>query len=658
MLTLPQGQAPRMALHLFKHTVFTPFVESNAGDNALIVWHEYAHGLSGRLITHANGQPALDTEQSNALGEGWSDWYALDLAEREGLLPDDDPDVNGEIFLGTTGDSSSPQAPGGHISRTEGLDCPVGAGSPDGNTRCPGGVDTDAGGYTLGDLGKVRGYHSAHGNGEIWAQTLWDLRRTLINHAGSRDAGADLAALLITDGMRLSPPSPSMVEARDAIFAADVANGLGLSALLWRVFARRGMGFYASTESSTDLFPIEDFDVPPPADATTGRLGGTVTDSVTGLGVPGVTISLGQLRAQTGADGTYAFTMPQGRYTRLSYTKPGYNPDASTSFTVVGGQSTTRDVVLDRNWASTSGGARISDKSIGADDNGGESCATAAMLGQDPRRGWAASNPTPAPPLPAPEHAPYAVVELPRAIDVGAIGIDPTARCFPDDQTAALGTYRLEVSRDGVSFRPFTGDGTRSFGPADVGRVHRIAPDGDAGRGVRYVKITPIAPQDGACDVPCNGRFEVNVGQLEVFGMRPSTPPAGTPAPAPAPVPVPVPVVDAGAPVMLGGLPQATAPGATRAKPKVAISRRGTISVTCAVRCRAEARLVASRAAARRHRLPRRLLGRSTLSVATTKRFTVKVGRRVRRLSAALTVRVSYPDGTATVARRTVRPAT
>ena len=113
----------------------------------------------------------------------------------------------------------------------------------------------------------MRGYHSAHGNGEIWAQTLWDLRRTLINHAGSRDAGADLAALLITDGMRLSPPSPSMLEARDAIFAADVANGLGLSALLWRVFARRGMGFYASTESSTDLFPIEDFNVPPPADA-------------------------------------------------------------------------------------------------------------------------------------------------------------------------------------------------------------------------------------------------------------------------------------------------------------------------------------------------------------------------------------------------------
>jgi hypothetical protein len=201
-----------------------------------------------------------------------------------------------------------------------------------------------------------------------------------------------------------------------------------------------------------------------------------------------------------------------------------------------------------------------------------------------------------------------------------------------------LRDYRLEVSGDGTTFRPFTGDGRRTFSPADVGRVHRIAPDGAAGRDVRYVKITPLAPQDDGCDLPCNGRFEVNVGQLEVF--------AAGPPPTVAPV-----VAEA------RGRPQPPAPppaAPARAKPKLTIARGGRVTVVCAVRCRVEARLVASRATARRHRLARRLIGRTTLSVATSRRFTVKPARRARRVPATLTVTATYPDGTAATARRLV----
>lgn len=128
---------------------------------------------------------------------------------------------------------------------------------------------------------------------------MWDLRRALIEHVGSHDEGARLAELLVTEGLRLTPPQPTMLEARDAILAAGRAMQLSLQDVLWPVFARRGMGFYASTTSVDDLAPLEDFNVPPPPDAPKGTLTGTVTDSRSGLGVPEVTISLGSLRAHT-----------------------------------------------------------------------------------------------------------------------------------------------------------------------------------------------------------------------------------------------------------------------------------------------------------------------------------------------------------------------
>src|SRR5262249_25118425 len=127
----------------------------------------------------------------------------------------------------------------------------------------------------------------------------------------------------------------------------------------------------------------------------------------------------------------------------------------------------------------------------------------------------------------------FAVVELPRAIDVDHIGINPSPHCLgtDGDQSAALGRFRLEVSEDGQTFRPFAGDGNGTFGPGDLERVNLIAPDGDNGHEVRFVRITPLQPQDQPCGDFCEGLFEVNVGQLEVFGTVPGSPPAPAPAP-------------------------------------------------------------------------------------------------------------------------------
>src|SRR5262249_34145576 len=150
-------------------------------------------------------EEALDFGQAGAMGEGWSDWYSLDFAEREGLMVDD-PDVIGDVNEGANTDSTSDQRPDGHLTRTQGIDCPVGGGSPDRRTRCPGGTETGAGGYTYGDYAKVSGFPEFHADGEIWGETLWDLRRALIEHVGSHDEGARLAEQLVTEGLRLTPP--------------------------------------------------------------------------------------------------------------------------------------------------------------------------------------------------------------------------------------------------------------------------------------------------------------------------------------------------------------------------------------------------------------------------------------------------------------------
>ena len=252
MFTPPDGQSPIMQMYLF--TSFTgnintdPTPDGNGGDDAAVVYHEYTHGLSNRLITYADGRGALDSFQSGAMGEAWSDWYAMDFLVDEGFAPNTGAvgDVKLDRYLG----NNRPTL------RTEGLDCPVAPAT----SACPGGDDTGSqGGYTLGDMGRVwSGGPEVHADGEIWAQTLWDLRQAV---------GVGDTRFLVTEAMRLSPRNPSFLDMRNAILQA---NQVGIldgradhEATIWQVFAGRGMGFFAATEDADDTVPIESFVLPP-----------------------------------------------------------------------------------------------------------------------------------------------------------------------------------------------------------------------------------------------------------------------------------------------------------------------------------------------------------------------------------------------------------
>ncbi len=263
MATPPDGSSPRMQMYLFTDPIV------NSGDDAAVVYHEFAHGLSNRLVNNGLGG-GLSERQSRGMGEGWSDFYALDYLVAQGYIADTAAD--GEL---AAGEYSTNDADVG--IRRNAIDCSVGSANA---TKCPGKPtvpSVGAGGWDFGDMGAIGDYGTVgadrfsrfevHDEGELWAETLWDLRKAL---------GATVTRGLVTEAMRLSPANPSFLDERDAILLADQVTGGTRNALIWSVFATRGMGYSAQVSSAESTRGKAAFDLPPAAITTAGTP--TVTD--------------------------------------------------------------------------------------------------------------------------------------------------------------------------------------------------------------------------------------------------------------------------------------------------------------------------------------------------------------------------------------------
>jgi extracellular elastinolytic metalloproteinase len=249
MLTLPDGVPGYMQAYLFG----SPLPQVDGVNDASMVYHEYAHGLSGRLVTYADGWDAMWTGeeggQPGALGEGTSDWYAMDFLVSDGF--ETDGAAAGDVRVGEYVDG------GTDLIRYQGVDCQIGQ-----SLGCPAAGTAGPGGFDLSDYGKIHSGPQVHSDGEIWAQSLWDLRRALVT---SRADGVSRARRYITGGLRVAPPEPNFLELRDAILQSAAIDGGGEDLdTLWRVFATRGMGWSASTDGAGDVTPTPAFDMPPP----------------------------------------------------------------------------------------------------------------------------------------------------------------------------------------------------------------------------------------------------------------------------------------------------------------------------------------------------------------------------------------------------------
>jgi subtilisin-like proprotein convertase family protein len=313
MVTPPDGQPGRMQMYLFK----SPYPAVNGGDDASIVYHEYTHGLTNRLVGNDGQANGLLDRQSQAMGEGWSDWYAMDFLTAQGLIPD--TATPGEQVMGAYAADNTATG-----IRENAIDCPVAATS----ASCPGTTLTGPGGFTYADLGRVDAStgqpgFEVHADGEIWSETLWDLRRTV---------GATAARGLITSALRLSPKQPSFLEMRDAILQADTIGGGTHHAQIWSVFAARGMGYSASTTSANATHATAAFDAPPvvaagapdvasaaleqdtvlhvpivnPGAAPLTGVHATLSATTSGVTVPAGSVTLGTIGAGASATATFA----------------------------------------------------------------------------------------------------------------------------------------------------------------------------------------------------------------------------------------------------------------------------------------------------------------------------------------------------------------
>lgn len=478
MATPPDGHSPRMQMYL-QHLPGTssgfngdPFPPTNVGDEADTVYHEYTHGLSNRLVVDANGRSTLGNVQAGSMGEGWSDWYAMDYLVSQGLQRDSGR--SGDVVL------FQYDGLGVFLDRTEPIDCAVGQ-APG---RCPGGATGHTGGYTYADYGKVVGAAEVHGDGEIWAQTLWDLR----NRLGSRTSEA-----LVTRAMELSPANPSFLDMRNAILLADpgVYGGNHRHAI-WRVFAHRGMGYFAGALSGDDTSPGASFAMPPQGN-NVGSLKGMVTDKNTGQPLGGVRVTIAfqgspfetNPSTVTDANGRYLLgPVPIGRYPKVQFSKAGY--DAQVGAIRIQSGTTRQRMSMVRDWASASGGARIT--AFDGPNYDKFNCGPANAIDQSDGFGWSTTADLVNGQVSA--NTPKSVtIQLASAVNISQITVNPTATCG-DGLSASTGGYQVDVSTDGTTFTKVSAG---QFVAADRGHYNSVKLKG-VPAAVQYVRFAIRAP--------------------------------------------------------------------------------------------------------------------------------------------------------------------
>jgi hypothetical protein len=718
MSTPPDHASPTMQMYLFQYDHLTDdndptndgfftFRNINGGDDAGTVWHEYTHGLSGRLVVHDDGTGAVSSPHAGAMGEAWSDWYALDLLHRSQLEFDTaDP---GDVDVGMYTDAVFAS------TRFEPIDCQPGVDDP----HCPGGIDTGPGGYTFGDFGHVAGTPEVHSDGEIWMQTLWDLRRALVQDLGEDD-GSNLAEQIVTEGMRLSPPEPSFLDERNAILAAVNTIAPTRRNQVWTVFANRGMGFFAGAADSSDTSPIEDFNTPPVSNAR-GTVAGTVTSADTGLPLGSVKVGFGGLTTNpafpdfvapttSAANGRYSLTAPAGTYGGLVYDRPGWDRVTARSLKVTAGATKTSNVALRRDWSSARGGGAVT---LTSDDTGAPfGCGVDNIIDQAQGVGWSAFNPTSGDDENPHAGPPTATIKLPQTIDITAFGMDPSNTCG-DDISAQTKDFQVFTSPDGVHFA-LAKQG--SFTAANNARLNIVAPTANS-RGVRYIRLRLLSPLSAQGDD--SGVDFIDFSEFEVFGGPRNVLPSGTLAASPTSV-RPGQVVtfraafhdpdsritgytwdfDGNGTVDRTTTAASTTFAYTRAgmftaavgakdfrggsgvarrtiavtsvtslhKPRLPKSgRKGRLSfrAVCDLQCRVTAKLKVSKSVRKKLHLKSRTVGKLTRTFGPgTKRLTIKLSsktkramrrRHVRTIKATLSVTILYSDGRRTSAHRSVK---
>jgi extracellular elastinolytic metalloproteinase len=321
-ITPKDGLPPNTNMYLWQPIAGAFYAPCVDGDfDMSVIGHEYTHAITNRMIGGPNA--GIRGFQGGAMGESWSDLVAMEYLNSNGFVP-----VGGE----------NPFAVGPYVT-----------GDPVAGIRNYG---MNASPLNYSDVGYDVTGPQVHADGEIWSATNFDLRGAIGNQTWRQ---------VMFDAFLLMPSDVSMVGARDAYLAADqIRFGGANNSAMWQVFARRGFGEGASSNTNADTDPIPSFASPVGSETT-------VTfdpRDEAGNPVAGAQLFVGhfQARANPVADTTAAtplgtsVSMVGGTYDFLVRTN-GFGLRRVEDVAVSGTGTQTLTVTLPRNLASSAAGA-------------------------------------------------------------------------------------------------------------------------------------------------------------------------------------------------------------------------------------------------------------------------------------------------------------
>jgi extracellular elastinolytic metalloproteinase len=277
MITNPDGVPSITNMYLWQPIAgafYSPCVDGDY--DMMVIGHEYTHMIENRMIGKGGRRSG---HHAGAMGESFADLLAMEQLNENGFVPvgDENPFAIGAYVTGNKD----------RAIRNYGMNFPRTGAFP-----TPGVSLVKRGGPLANPLGFANmGYDitgpQVHADGEIWSATNFDIRQALAAKYASSYPPADAAlqrscaagerpasacpgnrrwVQIVFDAFLLMPVGPSMLDARDAYLAADVMRFGGANQdELWLAFARRGFGEQATssnTADDTDTDPTPDYASP------------------------------------------------------------------------------------------------------------------------------------------------------------------------------------------------------------------------------------------------------------------------------------------------------------------------------------------------------------------------------------------------------------
>ena len=248
MLSVSQADGNTIKANLGSGVTAELFRESTVNRDGTIddqiIAHEWGHYISNRLVGNAQG---LDTNMAGGLGEGWADFHAMLMTVRP-----EDANVPSNV------DFSGAYAMAGYATGGPGTNSYY-----FGIRRTPYSTDFAKDPLTFkhiqngvalpttapiafGQSGSSNA--EVHNTGEIWANMLWECYASLLRDtlgATPRltfDEAQQRMKEYLVAAYKMTPSSPTLLEARDAVLAAALANDSTDFDEFWQAFAKRGAG--------------------------------------------------------------------------------------------------------------------------------------------------------------------------------------------------------------------------------------------------------------------------------------------------------------------------------------------------------------------------------------------------------------------------------